>query len=80
MEKEDRGQELDMMRKALALETETSSFYRKMVDELPPDARPLFSRFVEIEEGHLAIVQAEIDYMSGTGFWFDTQEFDLMRS
>jgi len=34
-------------------------------------------RFVEIEEGHRAIVQAEIDCVSGLGFWFDTAEFKL---
>jgi hypothetical protein len=37
----------------------------------------LFQRFVEIEQGHLAIVQAEIDSVSGLGFWFDMREFDL---
>jgi len=79
LEGEDRGQEMEMLRKALALETETSGFYRRMVSDLPGDARPLFARFLEVEEGHLAIVQAEIDYMSGTGFWFDMQEFDLEK-
>ena len=48
-----------------------------MVNELPAEARPLFRRFVEIEEGHEKIVQAEIDSVSGLGFWFDIQEFDL---
>ena len=79
LEREDRGQELEMLRKALTLEMETSGFYRKMVSELPDESRPLFARFLEIEEGHLAIVQAEIDYMSGTGFWFDMAEFDLEK-
>lgn len=77
LEKEDRGQELEMLRKALALEEETSGFYKRMVGELPAEARPLFARFLEIEEGHLAIVQAEIDYVSGSGFWFDVAEFSL---
>jgi rubrerythrin len=77
LEREDRGQEMEMLRKALALEEETSGFYKRMVGDLPVEARPLFSRFVEIEEGHLAIVQAELDYSSGAGFWFDTAEFSL---
>lgn len=59
------------------METETSDFYRRMVSELPAEARGLFSRFLEIEEGHLAIVQAQIDHVSGTGYWFDVREFDL---
>ena len=48
-----------------------------MVEELPEGARPLFRRFLEIEDGHLAMVQAEIDTLAGTGFWFDVQEFSL---
>lgn len=77
LEKEDRGEELEMLRKALALEEETSAFYRRMVGELPVEHRPVFARFVEIEEGHRAIVQAEIDSLMGTGFWFDMAEFNL---
>ncbi|MEE9150318.1 MAG: hypothetical protein V3U20_00600 [Thermoplasmata archaeon] len=69
--------ELRMLRNALEVETETSEFYKKMVRELPEDGQQLFSRFVEIEEGHRAIVQAEIDYISGPGYWFDFREFDL---
>ena len=70
-------EELELLRKALQVETETSEFYRQMVSTLDADGRRLFERFVEIEEGHRTIVQAEIDCVSGTGFWFDTKEFDL---
>ncbi len=77
LEKEDRGDELEMLRHALALEIETSAFYKKMVDELPAEEKPMFARFLEIEEGHRAIVQAEIDHMNGLGFWFDMPEFSL---
>jgi rubrerythrin len=69
--------ELQILKKALDVESETSSFYKKMVTELPVEGQELFARFVEIEEGHLAIVQAELDYASGTGFWFDFMEFNL---
>jgi rubrerythrin len=69
--------ELDLLRKALAVEAETSGFYKEMVRALDGDGRRLFERFVEIEEGHQAIVQAEIDSVSGTGVWFDTKEFNL---
>ena len=48
-----------------------------MVSKLDGDGKTLFERFVEIEEGHQAIVQAEIDCVSGLGFWFDTLEFRL---
>ena len=69
--------ELDLLRKALAVEADTSNFYTEMVRTLDGDGRRLFERFVEIEEGHQAIVQAEIDSVSGTGMWFDTKEFNL---
>lgn len=77
MEKKDRGTELQMLGKALEVENDTTNFYRKMVSELSAEGQALFARFVEIEEGHLAIVQAEIDYLSKTGYWFDIKEFDM---
>jgi len=72
-----RDSELEMLRRALQLEVETSNFYREMVSALEGDGQRLFERFVEIEEGHKSIVQAEIDCLSGSGFWFDTAEFSL---
>ena len=69
--------ELKMLNNALEVEIETGNFYKQMVKELPKEGQELFTRFVEIEEGHLAIVQAEIDYISGPGYWFDFREFDL---
>jgi len=70
-------QEINLLRRALAVETETCEFYEKLVRELPAADRALFERFVEIEEGHRAIVQAEIDSINGTSFWFDIPEFRL---
>lgn len=69
------GAELESLRKALQAERETSNFYRQMVATLDADGKRLFERFAQIEEGHLAIVQAEMDLVTGTGFWFDTADF-----
>jgi rubrerythrin len=74
-----RGAELEMLKKALDVEVETSGFYKEMVQKLDAEGREMFARFVEIEEGHQAIVQAEIDCISGTGYWFDTPEFSLEK-
>ncbi|MGD8718274.1 MAG: ferritin family protein [Candidatus Zixiibacteriota bacterium] len=71
------GGEVEMLRRALHMENEASAFYQRMVKELPEDARPLFARFVEIEDGHTAIVQAELDYASGSGFMFDFRDFAM---
>lgn len=69
--------ELDLLKQALELERVTSGFYRSLVETLPAGQKELFSRFLAIEEGHLAIVQAEIDAVAGHGHWFDFQEFSL---
>jgi rubrerythrin len=72
-----RNSELNMLQRARDVETETSEFYKRMVSELGGDGQQMFAEFVKIEEGHLALVQAEIDAVSGIGFWFDMPEFDL---
>ncbi len=69
--------ELQFLGKAHGVERETNDFYLRMVDELPAAAKGLFRRFVEIEEGHLALVQAQIDQATGSGYWFDVREFTL---
>jgi len=69
--------ELEMLRRALQVEVETSEYYKRMVAEMDDVGQALFARFVEIEEGHQMIVQAEIDTVSGLGFWFDSREFSL---
>ena len=73
----DTGQEKELLSKALQLEQETSNFYAKMVEQLG-DEGEVFARFVEIEKGHLAIVQAELDYHSQTGYFFDFQDFGMV--
>jgi len=71
--------EVELLQRALAAEKETSAFYRKMVSELAEERRKLFARFLEIEEGHVAIVEAELDAVSGSGFWFGIKEFDIEK-
>ncbi len=69
--------EVDLLKEALELERRTSAFYRQLVEALEPPYRILFQRFLEIEEGHLTLVQAEIDALVGHGHWFDFMEFRL---
>ena len=77
MERPDRGSDIEMLKKALDVEYKTSDFYRRMVDDMGPEEKAFFRRFLEIEEGHVAIVQAELDSLSGTGHWFDFREFTM---
>lgn len=69
--------ELDFLKEALELERRTTAFYGELVGGLEARHRPLFDRFLDIEDGHLTIVQAEIDALVGHGHWFDFMEFDL---
>lgn len=69
--------ELELLRKALEAESTTGAFYKSMVEGLDEDGQRLFRPFMEIEDAHYDIVQAQIDALSGMGFWFDFMEFDL---
>ncbi len=69
--------ELDALKLALQHEKDADGFYHKLVAELPAEERSLFAKFLEIEDGHLAIVQAQLDSVQGMGFWFDVAEFRL---
>ena len=77
MAREDRNDEKQMLSKALSVEIETSEFYERMVSEMQAEGRQMFARFLEIEAGHITIVQAQLDYISQTGYWFDFKEFDM---
>jgi len=69
--------EIDAFKKALQMEQEATEFYKDLVGKLPKEDRGLFERFLEIEEGHEAIIKAELDNVKGLGYWFDFMEFDL---
>ncbi|MBW1841934.1 MAG: ferritin family protein [Deltaproteobacteria bacterium] len=77
MPKDDPSAEIEILSKALKAEVETSNFYRKMVDEMTDEGQQMFARFLEIEDNHIAAVQAELDYITKTGYWFDFKEFDM---
>jgi rubrerythrin len=72
-----RETEIAMLTKARALEIETSAFYEKLVAELPPEGQAFFKRFVEIEKGHVLLVEAEIDYLQHKGAWLAIDHGEL---
>jgi rubrerythrin len=74
----ERRESIETLTRALAVEAETSAFYGRLVAQLRArEERALFQRFLDVEEGHHAIVQAELDSVQGLGYWFDVQEFRL---
>lgn len=69
--------EIEMLKKARELESETGLFYKRMVSELDHEGKVLFQRFLEIEDAHYDIVQLQLDALQSDGFWFDAMEFSL---
>ncbi len=75
--RDDHKMEQQMLSKALAMEVATSRFYQQLVADMDEQYRGLFVRFLEIENAHIDLVQAQLDYITGTGYWFDMKEFDM---
>jgi rubrerythrin len=75
---EDMSVELDYLKKALDLEREAMRFFEGAVEEAEsPEAREIFKRILDEEQGHYDLIQSEIDSINGTGFWFDVNEFHM---
>jgi len=69
--------ERQILEQAFQAEMVTSKFYENLVSTLTGDGRKMFARFLEIENEHLQLVQAELDFITHSGFWFDFPEFDM---
>ena len=69
--------ERQILERARNAEIETSKFYEGLVEELSDDGQKMFARFLEIENEHLQLVQAELDFLTQSGFWFDFAEIDM---
>ena len=70
--------EIDALNTALDLEKKASKFFRDQAEAVnEPEAKALFIRLAEWEEAHFDIIQAELDSIQGTGFWFGIPEFQM---
>ncbi len=70
--------EIDALNTALDLERKAAKFFRdqeKLVSD--PEAKALFIRLAEWEDAHFDLIQAELDSIQGTGFWFGIPEFQM---
>jgi rubrerythrin len=75
---EDQTVEMDCLEEALDLERDTMQFFGKaMAEAESPEAKEIFKRILEEEQAHYDLIQAEIDSINGSGFWFDVQEFEM---
>ncbi len=77
LSEEDRDDLKQVLSKALKAEVETSDFYRKLTEEFTDEAKTMFSGFLAIEENHVAAVEAELNVLTGSGFFFDVREFTM---
>jgi rubrerythrin len=70
--------EMDYLKKALDLERDAMQFFEKAIAEAESDeARQIFQRILDEEKGHYDLIQAEMDSINSSGFWFDVQEFHM---
>ena len=68
----------DALRTALKMEIETRNFYREQSEKADdPKVKEVFGQLAEVEEGHRELIQAQLDFVSQTGFWFGMIEFDV---
>jgi rubrerythrin len=70
--------QMSTLRTALDLEDRAIKFYREQA-QISTDlkARDMYEQLVKMEQAHYELIQAEIDYIEKTGFWFNLREFSL---
>jgi rubrerythrin len=70
--------EIDALNTALDLERKAARFFREQAGVVnDSEAKALFNRLAEWEDAHFDIIQAELDSIQGTGFWFGIPEFQM---
>ncbi|MBU7019352.1 MAG: ferritin family protein [Theionarchaea archaeon] len=66
--------EVEALRIGIEMEKKSIEFY---TDWAEGNLGTLFKRLIEIEKSHLELLEAELDYVKRTGFWFDYFESSL---
>uniref|UniRef100_A0A7C3UPD8 Rubrerythrin diiron-binding domain-containing protein n=1 Tax=candidate division WOR-3 bacterium TaxID=2052148 RepID=A0A7C3UPD8_UNCW3 len=70
--------DLNALQIARELEERAIDFYRKEKENAKEEkAHSLWKRLEEMEISHYNLIQAEIDSINKTGFWFSVREFTL---
>ena len=70
--------DITALEEALEFEKKAVSFYKKQAEESDTEkARIFYQSLIEIEEGHVQIIQAELDSLMGAGIWLGFQEISL---
>ncbi len=70
--------ERDALKRGMQAEQDSIALYSEAASQAQTEAeKALFGSLVAVEQGHLAILQGEYDYINQTGFWMGFQEFTL---
>jgi rubrerythrin len=70
--------EIDALEIALEHERKAIEFYEKKSMEVSDQTlKDLFNKLYHMEKGHYELIMAQLDYIRGTGFWFDIPEFSM---
>jgi len=72
------GAETEALRIALDLERKAAKFFREQAATAKdPKAKSLFEQLAQWEDAHFDLIQAEMDSINNTGFWFNVPEFKM---
>ncbi len=66
--------DMDLLRKIHRAEAETSHFYTALIQQVKEKDRPLFSHFLQIEDGHERYIHNQIDALERNGTWLLPQD------
>lgn len=70
--------DIKALEEALEFEKKAVQFYSKQAQECEEErARAFYNSLIEIEKGHVQIIQAELDSLMGAGIWLGFQEVSL---
>ena len=70
--------ELDALRTAMSNERKSIDYYNKIAEETEePLAKELLTKIRQEEEYHYDLLQAQRDYLTKSGVWFDAAEFRM---
>lgn len=70
--------EVDALKRGMEAEQDSIALYSQAANQAETaEEKALFGSLVAVEQGHLAILQGEYDYVNQTGFWMGFQEFSM---
>ena len=70
--------DLTVLRLAQTVEKNGIEYYKEcMKNAWDEESKKMFSYLMKMEEEHHALIQTQIDYIEGTGYWLGIREFTL---